>query len=207
PGNVAERRVVGGHHEAHAAVVRLQPTLGGLHARTPELRQQGVGQGHPAGRVRRRQRGLGVRVGGHAQALEIAEVGRTGRPAQRGGQQAQAERAQPHAARSRTALTIFSAPSERSLAAITSRPLSLMIFLPSSAFVPSSRTTSGTFRPTCLTAATTPWARMSQRAMPPKMLTNMPFTLGSAMMILKAAVTLASSAPPPTSRKLAGSAP
>src|SRR5690606_10784243 len=42
-----------------------------------------------------------------------------------------------HQFASRTALTIFSAPSDRSFAAITFRPLSLMIFLPSSALVPS----------------------------------------------------------------------
>jgi hypothetical protein len=82
-----------------------------------------------------------------------------------------------------------------------------MIFLPSSTLVPSRRTTSGTFRPTSLTAATTPSAMMSQRMMPPKMLTRMPFTAGSAVMILKAAMTFSLEAPPPTSRKLAGSAP
>jgi hypothetical protein len=35
----------------------------------------------------------------------------------------------------------------------------------------------------------------------------MPFTAGSLRMILKAAVTFSLLAPPPTSRKLAGSAP
>ncbi len=43
--------------------------------------------------------------------------------------------------------------------------------------------------------------------MPPKMLTRMPFTFGSAVMILNAAVTFSLVAPPPTSRKFAGSAP
>ena len=56
---------------------------------------------------------------------------------------------------------------------------SLRIFLPCSTLVPSSRTTSGTFRPSSLTAATTPSAMMSQRMMPPKMLTRMAFTFGS----------------------------
>ena len=82
-----------------------------------------------------------------------------------------------------------------------------MIFLPASTLVPSSRTTSGTFRPTSFTAATTPSAMMSHFMMPPKMLTRMPFTFGSAVMILNAAVTLSLSAPPPTSRKFAGAMP
>ena len=43
--------------------------------------------------------------------------------------------------------------------------------------------------------------------MPPKMLTRMPLTLGFLSMILKASVTFSVVAPPPTSRKLAGSAP
>ena len=47
--------------------------------------------------------------------------------------------------------------------------------MPSSTLVPSRRTTSGTLRPTSLTAATTPSAMTSQRMMPPKMLTRMPF--------------------------------
>src|SRR6185437_7437277 len=53
--------------------------------------------------------------------------------------------------------------------------------------VPSSRTTSGTSRPTSFTASITPSAMISQRMMPPKMLTRMPLTLGSAVMILNAA--------------------
>jgi hypothetical protein len=44
-------------------------------------------------------------------------------------------------------------------------------------------------RPTSLTAATTPSAMTSHFMMPPKMLTRMPFTFGSAVMILNAAVT------------------
>src|SRR5690606_10187640 len=108
---------------------------------------------------------------------------------------------------SRTAATIFSAASPRSSAAITLRPLSLRIFLPSSTFVPSSRTTSGTCSPTSFTAAITPSAITSQRMMPPKMLTRIPFTFGSLVMILNAAVTFSLEAPPPTSRKFAGSAP
>ena len=48
---------------------------------------------------------------------------------------------------------------------------------------------------------------MSHFMMPPKMLTKIPFTLGSAGMILNAAVTFSAVAPPPTSRKFAGSPP
>src|SRR5579863_1214474 len=106
-----------------------------------------------------------------------------------------------------TALTTFCAASSKSSAGITLSPLSRMIFLPSSTLVPSSRTTSGAFRPTSFTAAITPSAITSQRMMPPKMLTRMPFTCGSAVMILNAAVTFSLVAPPPTSRKLAGLSP
>src|SRR5918995_1738739 len=106
-----------------------------------------------------------------------------------------------------TAATIFCAASSRSSADVTLSFDSAMIFFPSSTLVPSSRTTSGTLRPTSLTAATTPSAITSQRMMPPKMLTRMPFTFGSAVMILNAAVTRSLVAEPPTSRKLAGLSP
>src|SRR5918994_163990 len=89
----------------------------------------------------------------------------------------------------RTAFTIFWAASSRSSAGITLRPDSRMICLPSSTLVPSRRTTSGTCRPTVFTAAITPRAMTSHFMMPPKMLTRMPFTFGSAVMILNAAVT------------------
>src|SRR6202171_3005802 len=105
------------------------------------------------------------------------------------------------------ALTIFCAASSRSSADTTLRPDSLMTFLPSSTLVPSSRTTSGTVKPTSRTAATTPSATTSQRMMPPKILTRIPFTLGSDVMILNAAATFSLVAPPPTSRKFAGVAP
>ena len=59
-------------------------------------------------------------------------------------------------------------------------------------------------RPTSFTAATTPSAMTSHFMMPPKMLTKMPFTFGSDMMILNAAVTFSVVALPPTSRKFAG---
>ena len=53
----------------------------------------------------------------------------------------------------------------------------------------------------------TPRAMTSHFMIPPKMLTRIPFTWGSAVMILNAAVTFSSEAPPPTSRKLAGNMP
>src|SRR5688500_8792045 len=61
-----------------------------------------------------------------------------------------------HYALLRTALTIFCAASSRSSAEITFNPDLAMISLPRSTFVPSRRTTSGTFSPTSFTAATTP---------------------------------------------------
>ena len=61
--------------------------------------------------------------------------------------------------------------------------------------------------PTSFTAVMMPSAMMSQRMMPPNMLTNMALTFGSAIMILKALVTVSAVAPPPTSKKLAGAPP
>src|SRR5690606_15620301 len=103
--------------------------------------------------------------------------------------------------------TIFCAASRSEPAEVIFRPLSSSSCLPSSTLVPSSRTTSGTCRPTSLVAAITPRAIVSHFMIPPKMLTRMPLMLGSLVMILNAAVTRSSVAPPPTSRKLAGSPP
>src|SRR5262249_5625988 len=113
----------------------------------------------------------------------------------------------PNPALSFTAFTIFCAASSRSWAEVTLRLDFAMISLPNSTFVPSSRTTSGTRKPTSFTAATTPSAITSHFIMPPKMLTRMPCTLGSAVMILKAAATFSLLAPPPTSKKFAGASP
>src|SRR6204780_3141945 len=112
-----------------------------------------------------------------------------------------------HYAASFTALTIFCAASSRSSPDVTLSLDSAMIFLPRSTLVPSRRTTSGTLSPTSFTAATTPSAITSHFMMPPKMLTRMPFTFGSAVMILKAAATFSLLALPPTSRKFAGAMP
>src|SRR5690348_15121939 len=112
-----------------------------------------------------------------------------------------------HQAASFTAATIFRAASARSSADLIGRPESARIFLPSFTLVPSSRTTSGTVRLTSRAAATMPSAMTSQRMIPPKMLTRMPSTLGSARISLNAAVTRSFVAPPPTSRKFAGSPP
>ena len=79
--------------------------------------------------------------------------------------------------------------------------------MPSSTLVPSRRTTTGTCTPISREALTTPLATMSQRMMPPKMFTRTPLTPGSWRMMRKAFLTASSLAPPPTSRKLAGSPP
>src|SRR5579872_404720 len=112
-----------------------------------------------------------------------------------------------HQAASFTALTTFSAASARLSAERMGSPDSARIFLPSRTLVPSSRTTSGTWRLTSRAAATIPSAITSQRMMPPKILTRIPSTLGSERMSLKAVVTRSLVAPPPTSRKLAGAPP
>jgi hypothetical protein len=48
---------------------------------------------------------------------------------------------------------------------------------------------------------------MSQRTMPPKMLTRIAFTFGFCRISLNAVVTRSRVAPPPTSRKFAGEPP
>ena len=85
------------------------------------------------------------------------------------------------------------------------RPHSRTILLPSSTFVPASRTISGTFRSRA--ACTTPCATQSQRLMPAKILTRIALTFESDSTRLKAVCTRSGEAPPPTSRKFAGSPP
>src|SRR5690606_19690906 len=82
------------------------------------------------------------------------------------------------------------------------KPLSPSTLRPSSALLPSRRTTTGTDTPTSDTAPMMPSAIMSQRTMPPKMLISTAFTLVSERMILNASVTRSLVAPPPTSRKV-----
>src|ERR1700743_449955 len=106
-----------------------------------------------------------------------------------------------------TALTTLSAASARLSALVMARPDLARISLPFSTLVPSRRTTSGTLSEISFAAAMMPSAMMSHFMMPPKMLTRMPFTFGSLTMILQAAGTFSLVAPPPTSRKLAGSLP
>src|SRR5690606_2254576 len=102
------------------------------------------------------------------------------------------------------ALTTCSAASARLVAAMIFRPLSARTLAPRSALLPSRRTTTGTLTPTSLTAPMMPSAIISQRTMPPKMLTRTACTASSDRMILNASVTRSLVAPPPTSRKLAG---
>src|SRR5262249_25917 len=110
-------------------------------------------------------------------------------------------------AASLTAATILRAASSRSSAAMTASLDSWSSALPRATLVPSRRTTSGTPIFASLTAAMMPSAMMSQRMMPPKIFTSTPFTCGSERMILKASAILSFEAPPPTSRKFAGSPP
>ena len=77
----------------------------------------------------------------------------------------------------------------------------------SSAFVPTIRTTIGTSRSWTARASMSPRATSSPRVIPPKMLTRIARTFGSARMRRIAAATLSARAPPPMSRKLAGSPP
>ncbi len=87
------------------------------------------------------------------------------------------------------------------------RLASARICFASSAFVPTMRTTIGTSRVREPRASTMPWATSSPRVMPPKMLMRMACTFGSSRMILNAAATRSALAPPPMSRKFAGSPP
>src|SRR4029077_9895029 len=103
--------------------------------------------------------------------------------------------------------TTFSAPSFMSFAIVSPNPESLNISCPFSTFVPSMRTTTGSLRFKSFAAATTPDANTSHRRIPPKILMNTPFTLGSFTKILNAFFTCSAEAPPPTSRKLAGDPP
>src|SRR6266436_6461923 len=105
----------------------------------------------------------------------------------------------------RDAATTLCAASARVSAVMMGRPQSRTMRLPSSTLVPASRTTSGTRRP--VAACTTPCATQSQRLMPAKMLTRIAFTFWSDSTRLNAAATRSGEAPPPTSRKLAGSPP
>ena len=78
---------------------------------------------------------------------------------------------------------------------------------PSSAFVPSSRTTIGSSSPICPTACRIPRATSSQRVMPPKMLKKIARTCGSRVMTSSASTTPCASPPPPRSQKFAGRPP
>src|SRR5690606_27172940 len=103
--------------------------------------------------------------------------------------------------------TTFDAASFKSSAGTIDKPLSASICLPFSTFVPSSRTTTGTATHAPCTAAITPSAIRSQRTMPPKMFTRIALTFLFVRMMLKASLTRSAVAPPPTSRKFAGSPP
>src|SRR6185436_3103320 len=103
--------------------------------------------------------------------------------------------------------TTVRAASVRSAAAVMVSPLPASISRAFGAFVPSSRTTTGTCTPTFLTAVMMPSAMMSQRTMPPKMFTRIARTFLFDRMSSNATVTRSAVAPPPTSRKFAGAPP
>src|SRR5262249_21342848 len=105
------------------------------------------------------------------------------------------------------ASTTFCAASASVSAAMIGKLLASRIRRPSSAWVPASRTTSGTFISTLCSAWTMPWATQSQRLIPAKMFTRIACTRSSESTRLKALATRSGVAPPPMSRKLAGSPP
>ena len=81
------------------------------------------------------------------------------------------------------------------------------ISLPFSKFVPANLTTRGTDKLISLAASTTPLASTSHCIMPPKIFIRIPFTFLSDKINLNAAETFSFEAPPPTSKKFAGSCP
>ena len=87
------------------------------------------------------------------------------------------------------------------------RPDRASIFCPSPTLVPASRTITGTSTCTSFSACTTPSATQSQRLIPAKMLTSTASTLLSDITSRNALATRSGVAPPPISRKLAGSPP
>ncbi|KAF4531030.1 hypothetical protein B566_EDAN019324 [Ephemera danica] len=92
-------------------------------------------------------------------------------------------------------------------AKIKSSPDSCSTRRPSSILVPSMRITTGRLSPILCAAFTMPRATISQRKIPPKIFISTPRTLLSASITSNPLHTISSVAPPPASRKLAGSAP
>ena len=89
-----------------------------------------------------------------------------------------------------------------------SLPINLFLFSqPSFELVPVSLTTRGTLRLTYSAALIIPSAMMLHLMIPPKMLMRIVLTLGWSLRISNAILTYSTLAPPPTSRKLAGSPP
>src|SRR2546429_8176829 len=109
-----------------------------------------------------------------------------------------------HWATSAASATTLRAASVRSAAAVIARALPASSARPLSAWVPPSRTTTGTLTPTFFTALITPSAIRSQRTMPPKIFTSTARTRELERISSNAAVTRSLVAPPPTSRKFAG---
>src|SRR5436305_1241652 len=102
------------------------------------------------------------------------------------------------------ALTTFSAASFIVSATTKFSPDCFRISLPCSTLVPSSRSTTGIPMFVFFAASTTPFANVSTRRMPPKMLMSTALTFLSLKRISNACSTCSALAPPPTSRKFAG---
>src|SRR5205814_3949282 len=103
-----------------------------------------------------------------------------------------------------TAATTFFAASVKSVAvwSVGSSPRApARISRAFSTLVPSSRTTTGTLNPICRPAFTNASAMTSHLAIPPKMLTRIPFTFSSERMIENASTAPSGVTDTPTSRK------
>src|SRR5207245_1419090 len=172
--------------------------LDGIEHRPLEVPGAALPRGHPAHHVRA--------VGDHLLRVERPLVPRE--PLDDDGgllveQDAHAEPAPPAG----RAATTRSAASASVSAVMMGSPLSCRMRRPSSTFVPASRTTSGTGTRTSRTACTTPWATQSQRLMPANTFTRIARTFWSESTRRNAAATRSGDAPPPMSRKSAGSPP
>ena len=103
--------------------------------------------------------------------------------------------------------TDFSAAFWRSSIEKIFSPDSLINLCAASMFVPCNLAIIGILRSMLSTVLMRPLAMASHLTIPPKMLTKIAETLGSLVMRVNASLMAAGVAPPPTSRKLAGSPP
>ena len=106
-----------------------------------------------------------------------------------------------------TALTTFSAASSRSSAEVMARPELFKISLPFSTLVPSQADNEGDGQSNLLHRGDDAFGDDVTTHDAAEDVHQNAFTPGSEVMILNASVTFSFVAPPPTSRKFAGSAP